>query len=364
MLKIGIISLNGYNNYGNIFQRYALRNYIEKFNVEVDTLWHDADNFLPRTWKWDMKKYIKYILNWEGFRNEMSSSFYWEIIRQSRIRMFSQRNVPLKRIERDIKIINNQYDYFIVGSDQVWNPMRCDISANDFLNFATASKRIAYAASFGVSSLPEQSVKKFKSWLEDMNTISVREQAGAKIVKELIGKKVSVHVDPTLLLEADAWAELEEVPAWYDGKPYICTYFLGERPAAVDEIAVKSGLPIINILDKDVFDHYITSPEEFLWLIHHASLVYTDSFHGTVFSILFERPFVVCDRLEAGACNMSSRINTLLRIFRLENRYANAENNYHILDPFKMDYPDLAPIFARERQRSYDYLACALGVNG
>lgn len=366
-MKIGLITLDGYTNYGNVFQRTALYYYLSNMVSQVDVVepvWHVANNFFPLTFKWGWKEIIKNIINWKDFRGKMKQNeMGWEMIRQTNIRRFCQRSISIRMLYGHLEENVDEYDYFITGSDQVWNPLFTSTRCRDeFLTFAPSEKRISYAASIGLSSLPEQDVEHFRTWLGEMKAISVREQAGAKIVKDLTGLDVPVHVDPTLLLGADEWASLEEAPAWYDGKPYICTYFLGERPAVVAELAAESSLPVINILDKKVFDHYITSPEEFLWLIHHASLVYTDSFHGTVFSILFERPFVVCDRVEAGGCNMRSRIDTLLGLFHLENRYAKAETGNRILEPFKMEYPDLAPIFARERQRSHDYLKNALGV--
>ena len=210
--------------------------------------------------------------------------------------------------------------------------------------------------------IPQEDKANFTEWLNQMAYISVREQAGADIVKRLTGKTVPVLLDPTMVLDAKDWEKIEEQPLWFDGKPYICTYFLGERPAVISEVAKKmGGIKVINIMDPDDFDSYITTPEEFIFLIHHAELVYTDSFHGTVFSILFHRPFVICDRNEAGMCKMNSRINTLLGLFSLQSRYATAETGYQISDLHAIDFSHVDAVLKNERQRSYDYLTKALG---
>lgn len=107
--------------------------------------------------------------------------------------------------------------------------------------------------------------------------------------------------------------------SWRRLYPYL---FLGNRPdAAIQQVANESGLPIVNLLDEDVYEYYVTGVDEFIWAIEHASLIYTDSFHGTVFSVLFQKPFVVCNRVGEGCTSkMSSRIDTLLSYFELEGR--------------------------------------------
>ena len=194
-----------------------------------------------------------------------------------------------------------------------------------------------------------------------MAHISIREQQGAATVKELSGIDVPVVVDPTLLLSADDWRKVSRQPTWYHGEDYILTYFLGKRPAAVDEIIKSTGLKVVNLLDENVYEHYVTGVDEFIWAIEHAKLVYTDYFHGTVFSIIFRRPFVVCDRIgNSIETKMTSRIDSLLQLFGLEARRGTIENNYSIEEPLTMNYPDLEPVFTRERKRSFDYLASVL----
>jgi hypothetical protein len=205
----------------------------------------------------------------------------------------------------------------------------------------------------------------FKQGVTDMAHISMREQAGADMVKSFSGRDVPVVVDPTLLLTADEWRKVSRQPAWYHGEDYILTYFLGARPEVVDTLSKETGLPVVNILDRDVYEHYVTSPDEFLWAIEHAKLLYTDSFHGTVFSILFRTPFVVCNRIgSAVEEKMGSRIDTLLGYFGLEARRGTKNNSYAIDNPLAApDWSQVDDVLARERKRSDEYLRHALKLD-
>ena len=115
-------------------------------------------------------------------------------------------------------------------------------------------------------------------------------------------------------------------------------------------------------MDEEVYEHYVTGPDEFIWAIEHAKLVYTDSFHGTVFSILFRTPFVVCDRVgDAVTEKMGSRIDTLLKLFGLESRRGTSANGYAIENPLaEPDWSNVDEVLARERKRSADYLNMVL----
>ncbi|WP_051586231.1 polysaccharide pyruvyl transferase family protein [Selenomonas sp. AE3005] len=230
------------------------------------------------------------------------------------------------------------------------------------MTFAPKEKRIAYAASIFCPDIPEKDKPLFKQGLTEMAHISMREQAGADMVKAFSGREVPVVVDPTLLLTADEWRKVSRQPAWYHGGDYILTYFLGERPAVVNKLSEENGLPVVNILDKDVYEHYVTSPDEFLWAIEHAKLMYTDSFHGTVFSILFRTPFVVCNRIgSAVEEKMGSRIDTLLGYFGLDSRRGTLVNDYFVENPLAApDWSNVDRVLERERRRADEYLRQAL----
>ncbi|MCH3951209.1 MAG: polysaccharide pyruvyl transferase family protein [Acidaminococcus sp.] len=377
-MKIAKFTLNGYSNYGNVLQNYALQQILLRYAESVDTIWHTAENLCPLYWwkekfgygKW--KNYIKFIINWHNSRSRILSG-YWgmEMVRQGKIKDWCDRNIYSRHISFEaLPSIGNEYDYFVVGSDQVWNPyfFQSDEELQSyFLNFAPKGKRIAYAASISVPEIPASKYNTFLNGLKGMDCISMREQAGADLVQRLTGKSVPTLVDPTLLLSSEKWDNVSRLPSWYRGQKYILTYFLGARPTNVLEKLHKDlGLEVVNLLDTSCYDYYVTGVDEFISAIKNASLVYTDSFHGTVFSILYRRPFVVCDRIPLNSRDnvggkMNSRIDTLLHLFGLENRRGTQTNNYSIVHPLSLEYPDIDSILQQQHQRSNQFLSNALG---
>ena len=365
-MKIAKFTLDGFYNYGNLLQSYALQSFLEKYNCEVDTIWHSKDNFLPHILgrKWSKKEYLKLIINWKEFRSRLfNGGLVKECVRQEKLREWALRNIHIRFDFDDLSIIDKEYDFCIVGSDQVWNPT-FDGYEKNFLPFISHEKRISYAASISCSVIPEEKKKIYRDELLKFAYISMREQEGADQIKEIIGKNVPVVADPTLLLTLEEWRMLSSQPDWYHGEEYILTYFLGKRPKVLASLEKETGLKVINLLDKDVYGYYVMGPDEFLWAIEHARLVYTDSFHGTVFSILFRTPFVVCNRIGRSVEEkMGSRIDTLLGYFCLEARRGTKENGYVIENPLsEPDWSQVDEVLARERKRSDEYLRQALRV--
>lgn len=370
-MRVGIITLDGHYNYGNRLQNYALGETLNRLSGTSKTIWHEEWKYLEDIYlKFDFKSIIRYILNYRKFRS-LSAVHYNEraneIIRQYRIAKFSNLNIDIQYKLTINENLNNSFDYFVVGSDQVWNPYFIanieTFKKTYFLRFAEEQKRMAYAASFGISELPAKYYKLFKEGLEGIPYISVREQAGAEIVKQLTGRDVPVLVDPTLLIEAEHWCTLEMQPKWYHGEKFILTYFLGDVPPMLDKLARKYNYKIFNLMDKNNFELYVSRVEEFLYLIDHAELVCTDSFHACVFSILFNTPFLVVNRQQQGVADMTSRLDTLLGLFNMKDRYINF--NTDALDKdriFTVDYIHVKDIQQREQKRSYEFLKQAMNI--
>lgn len=373
MFLIGKITLDGNYNYGNKLQNYALQEFLLRFGKRVDTLIHDERDFAVSqtegtsfTWK----EWIKLIINWKGFRSRLSSGMSGrDAIRSYRISLFDRKYICSRHLHggETLQSAEREYDVFVTGSDQVWNPYfkRASLPAQ-FLTFTGKEKRIAYAASFGVSAIPEKDKALFAKWLEGMAHISVRETQGKAIVKELTGRDVPVLVDPTMLLTREEWDKAAARPAWLEeGKKYILLYFLGGIPEEagkeIRRIAEAEHLSVIDLLDSRRLDVYASDPGEFVYLIAHAALVYTDSFHGSVFSILYRRPFVICDRrMGSREESMNSRIDTLTALFGLEGRIGNGANHFAVEDPLTLDYPDVEAILDRERRKSTAFMKQAL----
>ncbi len=367
-MRIGKITLDGYFNYGNLLQNYALQQVLLRYADEVETLWHTEENFLPDTyWKWGWKEPIKYLIDWKGFRTNFHNEHNGrEMVRQGKLRDWADRYIHFRKGAGALSAVADEYDYFVTGSDQVWNPNLGDIAylRANFLTFAPEEKRISYAASISAPVIPEEKMGLFKEGFLGMAALSLREQAGADLAEQVSGCKGEVHVDPTLLLSPADWDAVSRAPAWYHGEDYILTYFLGNRPDKVlEKVSQDMGLPVVNLLDEKNYDHYVTGVDEFLWAIKHARLVYTDSFHGTVFSILYHRPFVVCDRLgNIVTESMGSRIDTLLGMFHLEDWRGTMGNGYMISQPMQVpDWDAVDEVLAEEQARSAAYLQAAFG---
>ena len=373
-LKIANLTLDGYFNYGNVLQRYAVCNLLMGLGAEVASLWFSPQaGFLPYLqshypWmkdSWDWKIWVKLGINWKGATHKMfSGENAWEAARNAVIKSFVDRYIPM-RYDVDFTRVADEYDYFVTGSDQVWNPYFADLEKL-FIKFAPGGKRISYAASISCPEIPQDKLQMFIDGVRGMKAISVREQAGAELIEKLTGRKVEVVADPTMLVAAEKWREIARKPSWLKGdEEILTTYFLGKRPdEVINRLAMEHGLKVVNILDEHVFEHYAVAPEEWLWLIDNASLMYTDSFHGTVFSILFRRPFVVTERIGDGCVNkMTSRIDTLLGKFGLEARRGTKENGYMIANPMSMQYGNVEMVLAKDRQRAEAYLRRALDLD-
>lgn len=365
-IRVAKFTHDGYNNYGMLLQSYALQQVLRRYNIEVHSIWSQRYNFLPETWwNWNWKEPIKYYLNWKGFRSKMKSGkIGWEMAWETRMRDFADRYIDYRR-DVDLSTIDCDYDYCVVGSDQVWNPSWGDFW-QFFLDFVPKEKRISYAASISVPDIPDNIKDRFAEKLKGMKTLSLREHAGAELVEKLTGRSAAVHVDPTLLLTAEEWRLVSREPSWVKEtcNGYLLTYFLGRKPEEIERIAKGLGLKVINLLDEHNYLHYVTGVDEFLWAIDHASLLYTDSFHGSVFSILFRTPFVVCNRIGSETEEkMSSRVDTLLGYFGLESRRGVKDRGYAIDNPLKApDWSKVDEVLAIERARSDKYLRKALGI--
>ena len=196
------------------------------------------------------------------------------------------------------------YDTFVCGSDQIWNPILYGVHPIWTMKFAPkGSKKIAYAPSLGISDIPEQYIATFKENLKDYAYISCREQEGANSLSKILGRNIDVVLDPTLLLSPDQWHEFA-IPVSVN-KPYIFCYLFGSYPYIAEvKKRVKDyyGINMVCLpynlreLKSDDLKLYDITPNQFVWLIENAKFVVTDSFHATVFSIKMNTPFVSLKR--------------------------------------------------------------------
>lgn len=359
MKKIGITTLNGYFNYGNRLQNYALQETLKTLNYNVETIWIESkeakkENTLKQVNLFKYPSLIAKRTYRKFFVNPLKKK------RKNRIKQFSNRYIKeTKNVYSEDFLptsLIDKYDYFVTGSDQVWNPHYMNGSALFFLTFAPKGKRIAYSPSFGVSEIPNEYKKEYKESLNDMTHLSVREEAGAQIIEALTGREAPILVDPTLILNEEKWLKIAKPASNKPQGRILLTYFLGpvsiNTKDLINRMKKKHKMKVVNLANPKYKNYYLTNPAEFLDYINSSTLFITDSFHGAVFSILFKTPFVVTDRVSKTP-TMNSRIKTLLSKFELEDRHINDINEKEILS---VDFAHTFPILEKEREKAFEYL--------
>lgn len=376
MKKIGIITITDYNNYGNRLQNYAVQEVLRSLGFSVNTIPNSvsvksSNHFVPLT-RLNKLKSMSIGDIYNKISSKLIKKHYENHIRSKRINTFKDFSINhITETEYSITSenipnhISEEYDFFIVGSDQTWNPVFRYGASFDFLTFAPKDKRIAYAPSFGINEIPQEYIERYKLWISEIRSLSVREIAGAKIIKNLTDREATVLVDPTLMLDKNKWLSISEASPNKPKEKYLLTYFLGpislENKRKIKQIAKKNNFVVVSL--NDIYDSktYVSNPSEFIDFIHSASILCTDSFHGAVFSILFEKPFIVFERV-SNVPSMNSRIETLLSTFKFKDRLdVNLINNKDFLE---IDYSHVPPILEKERKKTITYLEQALEVKG
>ena len=345
MKKIGIITINDNNNYGNRLQNYAVQKIIENMGEKA----YSIENYI----QYNSRKH--FLLKKIRYRN-FSRNFSENNIRAERFREFNKLITYYDGIYCPFKKYK-MLDYVFSGSDQVWNP---EFAADDatLLRYFPSHKRIAIAASFGVSTIPNNKIKKYSDELSKFKAISVREEDGAEIVKNLTKKDVEILIDPTMMLSAEEWRDISNPLTNLPRGKYILTYFLSEKNEDAKKFIneLKKEYHVIALNDDEDEIARDAGPQEFLYLFDHADLILTDSFHACVFSVLFNKPFIVYDRKNSGS-GMNSRIDTLLIKFNLMRKHyeAGLKNNV-----WEHDYGNLEEILKKERRKFSTFVRNAI----
>lgn len=349
-MKLGIVTINDNDNYGNRLQNYATQEILKSINIEPKTLINSSSL--------NEKKF--YVLR--KLKNLGKNDTY--NLNEERKKRFKEFNGFIDYYKKKITAFSrdDKFDFYLTGSDQVWNPNFGRLRDVDLLSFVNPNKRISFSASFGVNEISEKCQKKVNKQISKFKAISVREDSAKDIIERITTRNdIEVLIDPTMLLTAEEWDKVFKKPKQLTNDKYILNYFLGnlseERKKEIYQVARENGCEVINLLDKNS-PFYETGPSEFLYLEKHAFLICTDSFHSSVFAIIYNRPFIVFDR-EDKEEKMNSRIETLLKKFKLKNRKYTGkitkENLQH-------DYTEAYKILEKERQKSIEFLEKALDL--
>lgn len=360
MKLIGIITIAHGTNYGNRLQNFALSKIISNYGFKVVTLKERISTLtiIHNTMHILLTPVASVrLLSLTRRRKEMFTGFVRQHI------VFSQYHIgPRTKLSN----LSDKFNYIVLGSDQIWNPNFRMINRATMFGYGLKDgQAVPYAPSFGTDVVIKGERKRITLFLNSLKYISVREEQGVRIVKELTGRDDAIQVlDPTLLLNAADYRAVECRPANLNtNKKYIVTYFLGEIPnnvkKSITELMKSKNLILIEFNNPANSDIYTYGPSEFLYTIDNAELILTDSFHATVFSIIFRRPFVVYDRVRKGERSMNSRIDTLLNITGLERR-----RNLEVLNSkvFSINYSNVQSRINIKKNESLNYLKKALSV--
>ena len=375
---IGLCTPYKINNYGTKLQAYAVQEKIKElgYDCEIINFNRKSDLRLSRLFlrycniqfihsKLDKKKSDNNIQNKDDIkkRNNAINSFD----------LNHYKLTPEIKGYKNLADYSKKYEALICGSDQIWLPSSINIPTST-LEFASKDiRKIAFAPSFGISEIPKNKINQYKKFLNNLDYISVREITGANLVKELVGKDAKNILDPTLTVNRKTWDELCEERKTKIDEKYIFCYFLGtnkEHRESVYNFAKEKGLKIVtmphfkryNECDETLTDIqlYDVTPCDFISLIRNAEYICTDSFHSTVFSILYHKNFYTFERFSSSdKMSANSRIHSLLGLLNMKDRILTSNNNYKITDK-KINYDEVEKRLGELRKETDDYLKEAL----
>lgn len=357
MKRTATITFHKAISYGAVLQSYALQQAILKLGIENEIINYDCKeiNKCYNLIRLDsIKFFIKSIVILPFFYFKKKN---FEMFIKKYIKMTSN----LSNHNLYSRMVNNRYDMFITGSDQVWNYELTGLDKAYFLDFVeNDKKKKCYAASFGIEKIPEFYKDKYRKLLKCFSTILIREKTGAKIIKELINKDAITVLDPVFLLNNKEWEAIIEKDKFDNIKnKYILVYMpTPDMKKFTKILSKKYNLPIYNITDPmlKINNNFgkieaTLGPSEFVNAIKNAKFVVTSSFHATVFSIIFNKEFFI--NINSEGKSRGSRLTDLLCLLEIDDREI---ANYNI-DSFKpLNWEKINRKLEIEKQRSIQEL--------
>lgn len=352
-MKIGIVTFHRAMNYGAVLQAYALQKYLDTIGIDSDIIDYRC-SYIEEFYK-PIKAYS--LKSPKVFLREIAFAPQ-NYLKRKKFHDFSNKYLhltkPIYNID-ELRKLNDQYDCFISGSDQVWNLKWSGLDKVFFLNFAEDEKKCSYAASFGFERIPEGQEETYVKLLQGFNKISVRENTGKNIISELLGRSSEVSLDPTCLLTKEMWESVAKKPS---DSGYVLLYTLEKNPklnAYAKSMALKKHTKVVYITDaikKSSNYSYrgFLSPTEFVGLFANAGYVVTNSFHGLMFSVIFEKPFCLQYQQKKDAPN--SRLIDFICDFGLNNRVMLGDS----IKEEPIDYIYVKKLMDKKRMESKKYL--------
>lgn len=327
MRTAGILTMHRPDNYGSYLQTVATYEFVKKQGL-LPTI---IDYMYPTDYHLSVRKAVESKTVPESFFRKKISGLCRRLIHSNRnvhlqrMKRFYEKHITMTRPYKSAEeLVSNppEFDVYVSGSDQIWNPKFIGNDTSFLLSWTKEEKkRIAYASSFAIKEIPQEYKESFAKNLKRYDKIGIREQSD--ILPCLTGQESNVVLDPTFLFDKDEWGRMVKIPSLVNGK-YILCYFLSYNfspyPYAYDLIRYvqrKTGYKVvmidadpINILKGYKLFNEI-GPEEFISLFQNASYVITSSFHGTAFSVNFEKPFITV--VDDNKSNKDNRQISLIR---------------------------------------------------
>lgn len=357
-MKIGILTFHCAHNYGAVLQCYALQETLKQMGHDVEVIDYRPEYLLAPYRRFDVHRFIS--------RNplKMAKKCVTEIvlankriIRYDSFNRFITKELRLSE-KTEGKSIPQKYDVYVMGSDQIWNPKITNgfdpVYFGDFGFPKDNKKYVAYAASMGATSLEDDAKAFYMKALKSFDSVSVREIQLAALLQPLTDKKVEIVLDPTLLVDRNLWSGITKTPRIKE--KYVLVYqvrYDSNTLRIAYDIAKEIGAVVVEItaffnprLKKNRLQ--CASPEEFIGWIRNASCVVTTSFHGTAFSVIFNKPFY-CIAL---GDNGDSRSASLLKNIGLEDRMIN-KNDSPGFSGINYDHPNAKLSLLKEKSKEY-----------
>lgn len=365
MKKTATITWVKYTNYGTLLQAYALQQYIKGIGYENSIL--SDENIIEPYQKTirakidTVKSYISRLI----WRNRFVKSVQCNEMCQK----FKQLYLDIDYHTDVFSQIDSVYDIFICGSDQIWNPGSSyykRLNSPFYYAGFTNKEKISYAPSLGIYEYPVKHKEEFISYIKDFKFLSAREKIGCDIIKSLTGRDVFCAVDPTLLLSEKQWRNL--IGEKQKGEKYILTYFLSYNKLymnAAKDFANRNGLKLKSVFlmqNSKIESHkdLVCGPIEFLQAIDRASYVFTDSFHGTLFSVILETKFITFKRFGKISVAQNERILNLYKMLGIEMNLVDETDLFRVDSLLNFDFQSAKRNLEVYIKASKEYLSNAL----
>ena len=381
--KIGLCICHDVSNHGSMLQCLATLKFLEKFQCKYEILRYSKDKSFLSAVKSLPRLLNKYLIEDKiktvscAINNRLNPEFKkyrddrYSAVKEFKKRFFEDYYSPVIPGLAALTEYAKKFDAVLSGSDQLWSPAGLPTNFFNLMFVPAHIRKISYASSFGTASIPFYQTSRTRQYLERIEFISVRENSGKKIVDGLTNRDVPVVLDPTLLFDRSDWERFIPVKNNQSG-PYIFAYFLGENSShrrIVTEFAKQKGIKLVALKHLDRFikadvDFGDETPkgvgaEEFVNLIRHAEYVFTDSFHGSVFSILHHKKFVTFNRYSATALvSKNTRIDSLFENLGITGcRYS---GNLQTDASSIIDYNNVDEKLLGLREKSFNYIKQSL----